>query len=348
MPPSPLPKEVSIIIPTYKEVLNFPQLTAQIDQSLRDANIKYEVIFVDDDSRDGSIEQIDNLITKFNYPLKIIVRTTERGLSSAVLRGFQEAKYETLLVMDADLQHNPIYIPSLVLPIINGNADFSVGSRHTHGGGIEDWPIHRKLISWGATFIARPLIPCTDPMSGFFALSKETLNRAKVLNPLGYKIGLELMVRCDVQNINEVPIIFKDRQLGESKLNLRTNALYLLHVSQLYIDCKPHFVFIFFLCLFILSFFIGKKVLFYHNNHNNNNNANGNIGNNLNAFGLNQDISSNGVNIATMPYVGDDDDDDDDDGKGGNAKVEFIAKDVNRNSNNNNNNGVKKKAKKID
>jgi glycosyltransferase involved in cell wall biosynthesis len=177
--------------------------------------------------------------------------------------------------MDADLQHNPSYIPSLVNPIINGEADFSVGSRHTEGGGIENWAFHRKLISWGATLIARPLVPCTDPMSGFFALSKNTLGRAKVLNPLGYKIGLELMVRCDVQKIQEVPIIFKDRTLGVSKLNIKTNALYLLHVSQLYLDCKPHYVFVVGLCLLILILFIGKRALFTADNHLRYTNTNG-------------------------------------------------------------------------
>lgn len=171
--------------------------------------------------------------------VKIIVRTTERGLSSAVLRGFEEAKNDVLLCMDADLQHDPKYIPSLVVPIATDAADFTVGSRAVEGGGVEDWPMHRKIISWVATMAARPLVKCSDPMSGFFCLKKDTLKKATKLNPLGYKIGLELMVRCGCKKIKEVPILFKDRELGESKLTMKQNVLYLLHLLNLYLDTMP-------------------------------------------------------------------------------------------------------------
>lgn len=163
--------------------------------------------------------------------------------------------------MDADLQHDPVYIPNLVGPIIAGTADFTVGSRYVGGGGVEDWPLHRKIISWGATLAAKPLVDCSDPMSGFFSLRKETLAKARVLNPLGYKIGLELMVRCGCTNVKEIPIVFKDRQEGESKLTMKQNVLYLLHLSNLYVAVKPKLVLLFALVFIALIIIFLKKVL---------------------------------------------------------------------------------------
>jgi dolichol-phosphate mannosyltransferase len=184
---------------------------------LKKTGLDGEIIFVDDNSQDGSVEAVDQLIAE-NYNVRIIVRTEDRGLSSAVLRGFRDATNDVLVVMDADLQHDPVYIPALVAPIIANTSDFSVGSRHVAGGGIEGWPWHRRFISWGATLIAKPLIPCSDPMSGFFALRKQTLTRARVLNPFGNKIGLELMARCDVRSISEVPIVFHDTTAGREQI----------------------------------------------------------------------------------------------------------------------------------
>jgi dolichol-phosphate mannosyltransferase len=106
----------------------------------------------------------------------------------------------------------------------------------------EDWPLIRRIISWGATALAKPLTSCSDPMSGFFALPRSTFERAKYLNPTGYKIGLELMVRCKCQNIVEVPIQFRDREAGESKLTMKQNLLYLAHLARLYWFVYPKLV----------------------------------------------------------------------------------------------------------
>lgn len=250
--------KISIIVPTYKEALNIPLLTERLADSLKPENIYFEVIFVDDNSQDGSEEAVEKLYQE-GYDAKIIVRKNERGLSSAVLRGFEEAKYETLVVMDADLQHDPIYVPALIAPIISGEADFSLGSRNIAGGVVEDWPIHRKIISWGATMVAKPLVKCSDPMSGFFSLRKATLQKATVLNPLGYKIGLELMVRCGCEKIFELPIQFKDRALGESKLTMKQNILYLMHVSNLYLDCQPKYIAVCAIVLLITLILFAKK-----------------------------------------------------------------------------------------
>jgi dolichol-phosphate mannosyltransferase len=158
------------------------------------------------------------------------------GLSSAVVLGFTKAKYGTLLCMDADLQHEPESVPAVAEPILNGDADFSVGSRAAEGAGeLDNWAIHRRVISWFATLLARPLTASSDPMSGFFCLSKDTFQRGESkLNPIGYKIGLELMVRCGCKNVQEVPIQFRDREAGESKLSMKQNVLYVQQLVALY------------------------------------------------------------------------------------------------------------------
>lgn len=231
--------DVSIIVPTYKEKENLRPLTERIFETLSKTALNAEVVVVDDNSRDGSVELVEQLQTE-GFNVRILVRTTERGLSSAVVHGFRSAKYDTLVCMDADLQHDPKYLPSVIDPVILNEADFTVGSRNVDGGAVEDWPLIRRLISAGATLAARPLAACSDPMSGFFCLSRETfVGGLKRLNPMGYKIGLELMVRCNCKRIKEVPIVFRDREAGESKLTMKQNLLYLRQLLGLYWDKYP-------------------------------------------------------------------------------------------------------------
>jgi len=118
---------------------------------------------------------------------------------------------------------------------IKGRADFALGSRYMDGGQIKDWPLSRRIISMGATVLARPLVGVTDPMSGFFAVRKATwVDHADKLNPTGFKIALEFMVKCSIHRILEVPITFKDRVHGESKLKLHTQVLYVWQLLNLY------------------------------------------------------------------------------------------------------------------
>lgn len=167
------------------------------------------------------------------------------------------AKYDICLVMDADLQHDPVYIESIVVPVIEDRADFSVGSRNVSGGGIAgDWPLIRRVISKGATALAWPLTSSSDPMSGFFCMRRDLfLKHRNKLQPQGYKIGLELMVRCGCKRILDVPIQFKDRVAGESKLTMKQNVLYLIHLSQLYWFKFSSFAFLLLLLLVVVVVF---------------------------------------------------------------------------------------------
>ncbi|MDX1642963.1 MAG: polyprenol monophosphomannose synthase [Thermoanaerobaculia bacterium] len=224
--------QVSVIVPTYREADNLPQLIPRITESLGEAEPRFEILVVDDSSPDRTQEVCRELSRR--YPLRLVLRRNERGLSEAVLRGFEEARGEVFVVMDADLSHPPERIPALLEALEQG-ADFALGSRYVAGGGIEQgWGSLRSVNSVIATALARPLTSVRDPMSGFFALRRETVEKAVRLDPVGYKIALELIVRCDCRAVVEVPILFGTRRHGESKLDLRQRWLYLRHLGRLY------------------------------------------------------------------------------------------------------------------
>jgi dolichol-phosphate mannosyltransferase len=223
---------VSIIVPTLNEAENLPTLVTRIDAAM--SGWTYEVLILDDSSADRTPDVGAELSRRF--PVKLIVRRPKDGLSGAVLEGLRAAAGELLVVMDADLQHPPEQIPELLRPLEENAADFVVGSRYTPGGTTRtEWSFLRRVNSRAATLLARPFAGEThDPMSGFFALRRETLRRARHLTPLGYKIGLELMCKCGVERPVEVPIHFGTRHAGRSKLNVKQQFKYLEHLSRLY------------------------------------------------------------------------------------------------------------------
>jgi dolichol-phosphate mannosyltransferase len=224
---------LSVIVPALNEAANLPTLAERIHAAL--GGRTYELLIVDDNSRDNTQAVCAELATK--YPLRLIVRTEPKdGLSGAVLHGMAEAKGEYLAVMDADLQHPPEKLPDLVAPLERGEADFVIGSRYIEGGTIETgWTFFRRINSGVATLLARPFAGrVSDPMSGFFALRRSDYASATRLTPLGYKIALELLTKCRVQRVKEIPIHFGKRLAGESKLSLKEQFRYLEHLSRLY------------------------------------------------------------------------------------------------------------------
>jgi dolichol-phosphate mannosyltransferase len=221
---------VSVIVPTYREAENLPSLVPRVAAAM-EGKAPWEVVVVDDDSRDGTEEACARLSER--WPLRLVVRRGERGLSSAVLEGVRHASGDVLVVMDADHSHPPETIPALVDAL--ADADFAVGSRYVPGAATdEDWGFLRRLNSWGATLLARPLTRVRDPMAGFFALSRRTFDAAAPLSPLGYKIGLELIVKCRCRRVAEIPIRFAERARGQSKLGVREQIDYLRHLGRLY------------------------------------------------------------------------------------------------------------------
>jgi dolichol-phosphate mannosyltransferase len=223
----------SIVVPTYREAENLPFLIERVE-SVRDSHgLDFELLIMDDNSQDGSEKVIEKLAKSW---VKFIVRTQNRGLSPAVLDGIRLAKHPIIIVMDADLSHPPETIPKLIYEL-NTGADFAVGSRFADGGTTDDdWGLFRWLNSRVATLMALPLTTIKDPMSGFFALRRETFAAGKDFNPIGYKIGLELMVKCRCRRIVEIPIHFSDRTRGHSKLSFKEQLKYIQHLRRLYIS----------------------------------------------------------------------------------------------------------------
>lgn len=224
---------ISIIVPTYKEARNIESLVGRVKTSLSGSKYAYEIIIVDDNSRDG-IEDIIRKLRDENHPVQLIIRREERGLGSAVLRGVLAARGNIFVCMDADLSHPPEAIVTLVSCFDDNDCEFAIGSRYVAGGSTDtEWGAMRWLNSKVATLLARPFTCVKDPMSGFFAVPRRIFDRAEKLCPIGYKIGLELIVKCRCKNVREIPIHFAKRRYGQSKMNLREQVDYLKHLKRL-------------------------------------------------------------------------------------------------------------------
>jgi dolichol-phosphate mannosyltransferase len=168
--------------------------------------------------------------------VRVLRRQGERGLSTAVIRGWQVARGQILGVMDADLQH-PADVNLKLLSEIERGADLAAGSRHVAGGGLSDWNILRRLLSRGAQLLGLLILPgvlgrLSDPMSGYFMLRRTALAGVE-LDPLGYKILIEVVARGNVQWIGEVGYVFRERAEGESKVTWHLYVQYLVHLLKL-------------------------------------------------------------------------------------------------------------------
>jgi dolichol-phosphate mannosyltransferase len=227
----PVNKQISIIIPTYNERDNIVPLVERIAHAMTGRD--YEIVFIDDNSRDGTADVVAGLAGK--YPVRIMVRKNERGLASAVVFGIKRTEGKLVVVMDADLQHPPEVLPALIKKAEEG-ADIVVGSRYVPGGGCEGWSRTRRIISAGAGALAHLFLPPTrkikDPMSGFFAFRRGVVDPDR-LSPIGYKILLEILMEGKFRSYAEVPFTFVSRSAGESKLNARQHLDYLKHIFSL-------------------------------------------------------------------------------------------------------------------
>lgn len=225
---------ISIIIPTYNEADNIGVIVPRISQVLDGEN--FEILIIDDNSPDGTAQVASKLSQK--YPVKIHVRREERGLSGAVIKGFEICEGDICVVMDADLSHPVEKLPAMVKPILENRCDATVGSRYMAGGGSEDWTLLRRWISRGAGLLAGGVTTLSDPTSGFMAIRRPLVGLKK-LDPLGWKIVLETVVKTSPR-ILEIPIVFVDRKAGESKLDLKAQMDYLRHLWRLYGYKHPH------------------------------------------------------------------------------------------------------------
>jgi dolichol-phosphate mannosyltransferase len=224
-------QSVVVIVPTFEEVENIPFLVDRVSSVRDKTGLDINLLLMDDNSRDGSEEFVGTLHLPW---IRMLIRRTDRGLSQAVLDGIRRSTEDILVVMDADLSHPPEKIPELLSALEQG-ADFVVGSRFIEQGSTDDdWGLFRWLNSRVASTLALPLTRLKDPMSGFFAIRRSTFLKGKDFNPVGYKIALELLVKCRCVKAVEIPIHFTDRKYGTSKLSLKEQFKYLQHLRRLY------------------------------------------------------------------------------------------------------------------
>lgn len=222
---------ISVIVPTYDEKDNIHALFDRTFNSLKHLN--YEIIVVDDDSPDGTAQKVQELSQ--NYPVKLIVKKNDKGLAASIVEGFKHATGDIFVVMDADLQHPPEKIMSLVEEIHRG-ADIAVGSRYNQENGFGEFSPLRKIISKGANVLAtvllRELPDIKDIQSGFFALKRDVIKDVE-LKPAGYKILLEILAMGKYKTVKETGYIFSKREYGESKLGAGTMIDYIRHLISI-------------------------------------------------------------------------------------------------------------------
>ncbi|HKQ34486.1 MAG TPA: glycosyltransferase family 39 protein [Nitrospiraceae bacterium] len=227
-PSSPPNYRISIIVPTLNEAENVDVLIGDIFRATSSLG-QVEIIIVDDGSTDGTRQRVMALEAdpSARGAVRLLPRDGERGLAKAVVAGAEFARGEIMVVMDADLSHPPQRIPDLVKPILNGTTDMAIGSRYVPGGSTPGWPAKRRLMSRAAALLAWPITDVRDPMSGFFAVRRERLLDTG-LRAEGFKIALEVLVRSgDLLRVTEVPIEFRDRTRGRSKMGWHAMVAYL-------------------------------------------------------------------------------------------------------------------------
>jgi dolichol-phosphate mannosyltransferase len=222
---------LTVIVPTLNECANIAPLVSRIfEQSLGSRPL--EVLFVDDGSTDGTGEAV--LRAGETWPVRLLRR--ERpvgGLAGAVLEGARAARFRWIVVMDGDLSHPPERIGDLIAPLLDRSQDMVIGSRYVPGGRTPGWPWWRRFMSRAACLLAWPISRLHDPLSGFLATDRARLLGCKG-DAAGFKIALELIVNAERGfRVKEIPIVFRDRERGESKMRLGILVTYLFRLIVL-------------------------------------------------------------------------------------------------------------------
>ena len=228
-------QKVALIIPTLREAQCLPILLQQVRAQLAASEIPFELLVVDDDSRDGT-EEIVRSIAAQDSRIRLLVRRAERGLAGAILYGWQHTDASILGVMDADLQHPPELLARL-LSAIHAGSDLAVASRYIRGGAAAGFTHIRWAMSAVSTWIARRLQPAAlqvrDPLSGFFFVRRSCVENI-LFRPTGFKLLLEILVRGRIRSVREIPYTFRRRAGGRSKAGLRVAWDFLQLLARLY------------------------------------------------------------------------------------------------------------------
>jgi len=233
--------ELSLIVPTYNESENIAELVNRIEKSLEYVN--FEIVIVDDSSPDGTDKIAESLNSKYGN-VRVSRRSGKLGLGSAILHGFDQANAKVLAVIDADMQHPPEILLKMYREISKGY-DLVIASRYIDGGRIENWNSLRKVVSRGANVLAHILLPNSrrirDVMSGCFMIRRDILRNTD-LNPIGFKILLEVLGKCRIQRVIEIPYTFTNRRNGISNLTPKEMRDFFIHLFMLLFHSMHSFI----------------------------------------------------------------------------------------------------------
>jgi len=228
-------EKLALVIPTLCEAENIGRLLDHVRSVIDPLDFPYEILVVDDDSSDGTGAVVSAIAEK-DPRVRLLVRKGERGLSGAVLHGWQRTDATVLGVMDADLQHPPELLPQL-LAVVREGCDLVIGSRYTPGGELGEWNPFRKFLSGAAVWVTLPLqrkrLRAKDPMSGYFFVRRRCL-QSIVFQRSGFKLLLEILVRARIESVREVPFAFGQRYRGASKANFKVAWDYARLLARLY------------------------------------------------------------------------------------------------------------------
>jgi dolichol-phosphate mannosyltransferase len=228
-------QKVALAIPTFCEADNLPVLLDRVRGILDRLDLDYEILIVDDDSCDGTTEIVSAIAQK-DPRVRLLVRKGQRGLSGAILHGWENTDADIMGVMDADFQHPPELLAELTDAIASG-CDLVIGSRYTRGGALGEWQAFRKLLSAAAVWATWPIqrvgLRAKDPMSGFFFIRRDCLEGI-AFQQTGFKLLLEILVRARISSVREIPFAFGQRYRGASKANVRVAIDYGRLLARLY------------------------------------------------------------------------------------------------------------------
>jgi dolichol-phosphate mannosyltransferase len=220
---------LSVIVPTFNERGNVPEFVQRLDECL--VGVEWEVVFVDDDSTDGTLEALRHL-SQSDARVRYLHRIGRRGLASAVAEGVLSTSAPFIAVMDADLQHDEGQLVEMLDRLRSSSSDIVVGSRYLEVGGVNGWDKSRQTVSRVATKLAHLVVKTklSDPMSGFFMLTRDAFDHSvRGLSNLGYKILLDILVSARPPlRVAEVPYVFRSRIHGASKLDSAVAWEYLM------------------------------------------------------------------------------------------------------------------------
>jgi dolichol-phosphate mannosyltransferase len=224
----------SIVVPTYNEAGGIEKLVGTLREVFEQNGLDGEIIVVDDNSPDGTGAIVDRL-EREGYPVRCLHRPGKLGLSSGVIDGWKFARPDStaLGAMDGDFSHDAAILPRMVTALQDGEYGLAIGSRYVPGGGISNWPKRRIITSRVAIALAQPLTPIRDITSGYFLVKRSALEGVE-LDPIGFKIGLEVIAKAHYGRAIEVPYRFTDRVAGTSKLNQNEILNYLKQLGRIY------------------------------------------------------------------------------------------------------------------